>query len=172
MNKAYANMRNFWLDVKNLDNRKGILEIGPEKIAIAGVEMTISDGKGIKHLMIATNSLGDCSLYFENNSKSGIGGMIGGHNSEKLQEAAARMLAHASKLTSQMQVVNKKEWKELETVGMVRFFAVSKDKIFIFDLSEEKARNVDESFYPFFAYSQQMMSCFKEQASTSTTARA
>ena len=103
MNKAYENMRGFWLDVKNLENRKGIMELGADKISIAGVEMPVADGQNVKYLLIATNSLGDSSLYFENNSKSGLGGMIGGHGNEKLQEIAAHMLAHASKLTGQME---------------------------------------------------------------------
>ena len=72
MNKAYQNMRNFWLDAKNMENRKGAIEIGPEKIIAAAVEMTLADGAQQKHLLIATNSLGDSSLYFENNSKSGL----------------------------------------------------------------------------------------------------
>ena len=38
MNKAYENMRNFWLDVKNLENRKGIMELGADKISVAGVK--------------------------------------------------------------------------------------------------------------------------------------
>ena len=102
MKQAYLNMRNFWLDVKNLENRKGVIEIGPDKISVAGIEMALPDGDEIKHLFLATNSLGDSSLYFENNSKSGLGGVIGGHGHEALQEAAARMLAHASKLTGEM----------------------------------------------------------------------
>ena len=71
MNKAYENMRSFWLDAKNLETRKGIIEIGPEKIVTAGVEMTLADGQTVKHLLIVTNSLRHSSLYFENNSKSG-----------------------------------------------------------------------------------------------------
>ncbi len=102
MNKAYENMRAFWLDAKNVENRKDVIEIGPEKIVAAGVEMALADGNTIKHLLIATNSLGDSSLYFENNSKSGLGGMIGGHGNEPLQDAAAHMLAYAGKLTDKM----------------------------------------------------------------------
>ena len=33
MKQAYMNMRNFWLDVKNLENRKGVIEIGPDEIS-------------------------------------------------------------------------------------------------------------------------------------------
>ena len=74
MKQSYKNMRDFWLDVKNLENRKGVLEVGPDKISVAGVEMAVPDGDSVKYLFLATNSLGDSSLYFENNSKSGIGG--------------------------------------------------------------------------------------------------
>ena len=45
MKQAYKNMRDFWLDVKNLENRKGIIEIGPDKICVAGIEMVFLDGE-------------------------------------------------------------------------------------------------------------------------------
>ena len=69
MKQSYKNMRDFWLDVKNLENRKGVIEVGADKISVAGVEMSFEDGTETKHLFLATNSLGDSSLYFENNSK-------------------------------------------------------------------------------------------------------
>ena len=153
MNKAYENMRAFWLDAKNLDNRKGVIEIGPEKIVAAGVEMALADGGDVKHLLIATNSLGDSSLYFENNSKSGLGGMIGGHGNEPLQEAAAHMLAYASKLTAQMIRINNGQPLPCpSTAGNVCLFAVSKE-----------LRNPEGAFYPMFAYSQQVVGLFKTQ---------
>ncbi len=49
MNKAYENMRNFWLDVKNLESRKGIMELGPDKISVAGVEMPVAQECGVKY---------------------------------------------------------------------------------------------------------------------------
>ena len=164
MKQAYLNMRNFWLDVKNLENRKGVIEIGPDKISVAGIEMALPDGDEIKHLFLATNSLGDSSLYFENNSKSGLGGVIGGHGHEALQEAAARMLAHASKLTGEMTSV--KAGGELPPPSapeMVRLFAVSKEKLFYTELPEAVLRNPENNFYPFFAYSQQTLGLFKKQ---------
>ena len=48
MKQSYKNMRDFWLDVKNLENRKGVMEIGPDKISVAGVEMAVPDGEEIK----------------------------------------------------------------------------------------------------------------------------
>lgn len=161
MNKAYENMRGFWLDVKNLENRKGIMELGADKISIAGVEMPVADGQNVKYLLIATNSLGDSSLYFENNSKSGLGGMIGGHGNEKLQEIAAHMLAHASKLTGQME---KSAQLPAAEPGRVTLFAVAKDQIFYKELPETQARDPQNPFYPMFAYSQQLVGAFRAQA--------
>ncbi len=174
MNKAYENMRAFWLDAKNLQTRKGLIEIGPEKIVAAGVEMALADGKDIKHLLIATNSLGDSSLYFENNSKSGLGGMIGGHGNEPLQEAAARMLAHASKLTAQMtQISAGQPLPAPLQAGQVCLFAVCKESIFYKELPEAELRNPENPFYPMFAYSQQVIGLFKtQQASQTPSARA
>lgn len=164
MNKAYENMRAFWLDAKNFDHRKGILEIGPEKIVAAGVEMAIADGDTVKHLLIATNSLGDSSIYFENNSKSGLGGMIGGHGNEPLQEAAAHMLAYGGKLTAQMTKIPANQPLPASfQAGRVCLFAVSKQSIFYKELSEEELRNPDNEFYPMFAYSQQTIGLFKMQ---------
>lgn len=168
MKQSYKNMRDFWLDVKNLENRKGVLEVGPDKISVAGVEMAVQDGEKIKYLFLATNSLGDSSLYFENNSKSGIGGVIGGYGHDALQDAAARMLAHASKLTGQMTSAPAgSELPPPSSPAMVRLFAVSKDKLFHIELEESSARNPDNDFYPFFAYSQQAIGFFRQQQASS-----
>ncbi len=164
MKQAYENMRDFWLDVKNLENRKGVIEIGPDKISVAGVEMAMQDGAELKYIFLATNSLGDSSLYFENNSKSGIGGMIGGHGHEALQEAAAHMLGHASKLTGDMTAAPAgSELPPPSSAVHVRFFAVSKEKVFYAELPEVEARNPENKFYPFFAYSQQTLGMFRMQ---------
>ncbi len=164
MNKAYENMRAFWLDAKNVDNRKGVIEIGPEKIVAAGVEMALDDAGTMKHLLIATNSLGDSSLYFENNSQSGLGGMIGGHGNEPLQEAAAHMLAYAGKLTEQMEKVPAHRPAPAPSrAGQVCLFAVSKEQVFYKEIPEQELRNPENTFYPMFAYSQQVIGLFKTQ---------
>lgn len=173
MKQAYKNMRDFWLDIKNLENRKGIIEIGPDKICVAGIEMVFLDGTDKKHLFLATNSLGDSSLYFENNSKSGLGGVIGGHGHEALQTAAAHMLAHASKLTGNMTA--EPAGTELPAPTgpeYVRLFAVSKEKLFHAEIKEADARNPENAFYPFFAYSQQTIGFFRAQESQATTGEA
>lgn len=157
-------MRGFWLDAKNMDNRKGLIEIGPGKIVAAAVEMAMADGAQLKHLFIATNSLGDSSLYFENNSPSGLGGMIGGHGNEPLQQAAAHMLAHAAKLTEQMtKLLAGAEVPAVSQAGQVCLIALSKEHIFYKELPEEQARKQDNPFYPLFAYSQQVIGLFKAQ---------
>ena len=173
MKQAYVNMRNFWLDVKNLENRNGVIEIGPDRIAVAGIEMALADGNAVKHLLLATNSLGDSSLYFENNSKSGLGGVIGIHGNEPLQNAAAHMLAYAGKLTDRMQAVPAgTELPAPSAPGKVRLFAVSKEKLFHTELSEAEARNPANPFYPFFAYSQQTLGFFRAQHTQAETGRA
>ena len=164
MNQAYKNMRGFWLDASNVQTRKGIIEIGPDKIVSAGVELSVADGAQIKHLLIVTNSLGDSSLYFENNSKSGLGGMIGGHENGPLQTAAAHLLAYAAKLTGRMQQLPAgSDLPETTQPGQVILFAVSKESIFYTELSEKDVRNPENPFYPMFAYAQQTLGGFKEQ---------
>lgn len=164
MKSSYKNMRAFWLDAKNLENRKGVIEIGPEKIVAAGVEMAVADGTSVKYVLVATNSLGDSSFYFENNSKSGLGGFVGGHGNAPLQEAAARMLAHASKLTAQMTPVNGQDLPAPTQSGHVVIFALSKEKLFFKELAETDARNPENDFYPVFAYSQQVIGHFSTQS--------
>ena len=156
-------MRAFWLDASNLENRKGIIEIGAEKIVAAGVEIAVADGTQIKHVLVATNSLGDSSFYFENNSPSGLGGFVGGNGNEALQQAAARMLAHASKLTAQMTLAEGQLLPAPEQSGRVVIFALSKGKLFFTQLSEQDARKPDNPFYPVFAYSQQVIGHFSTQ---------
>ena len=171
MKQAYSNMRSFWLDVKNLENRRGVIELGADKIAVAGVEMALADGNQVKHLFLATNSLGDSSLYFENNSKSGLGGVIGGQGHEALQNAAAHMLAYASKLTAQMQALPAgSPLPPPSGDGQVRLFAVSKEKLFHLELKETEARNPENPFYPFFAYSQQTLGFFRAQDAQASSA--
>lgn len=167
-------MRAFWLNAKNMEHRNGVLEIGPEKIVAAAVEMVMPDGGQLKHLLIATNSLGDSSLYFENNSKRGLGGMIGGHGNEPLQEAAAHMLAHAAKLTAQMtKLPVGAEVPSPSKAGQVCLVAVCKEAVFYKELAEQDARQPDNSFYPMFAYSQQVIGLFKtQQEQESPSARA
>jgi len=164
MKQAYINMRNFWLDVNNLENRKGIIEVGPDGVCVAGIEMAVADGGTVKHLFLATNSLGDSSFYVENNSVSGLGGLIGGHGNEALQEAAAHMLAYAGKLTGKMTALaGGSALPPPSSPSHVRLFAVSKTKLFHIELEEKKLRDPAHPFYPFFAYSQQTLGFFRQQ---------
>ena len=164
MNEAYQNMRAFWLNAKNMQSRKGTPKIGPDKILAAAVEMSVEDGSQVKRLFIATNSLGDSSLYFENNSISGLGGIIGRNDNEPLQQAAARMLAHAGKLTVQMTSLNpQEEVPSLTQPAWVCLWAISNENIFYKQLREEEVRQPENPFYPMFAYSQQMIGFFQAQ---------
>lgn len=166
-------MRAFWLDANNMEHRKGTIEIGPQKIIAAAVEMVMPDGEQLKHLLIATNSLGDSSLYFENNSKSGLGGIIGGHGNENLQEAAAHMLAYAAKLTLQMTKLSAGvEVPSPSKAGQVCFIALSKEAVFYTEMAEAQARDPNNPFYPMFAYSQQVIGLFKTQQQEPPSARA
>ena len=164
MKQSYIAMRNFWLDINNLENRKGIIAVGPDGVCVAGIEMAFADGGAVKHLFLATNSLGDSSFYVENNSKSGLGGQLGGHGNEALQNAAAHMLAYAGKLTAQMSALpGGAALPPPSSPAHVRLFAVSKTTLFHVEFEEEKLRNPEHPFYPFFAYSQQTLGFFRQQ---------
>lgn len=172
MKTAYKNMRAFWLDLKNLENRHGILEIGPDKIAVAGVEMAVDDSGTLKYVFVGTNSLGDTSFYFENNSKSGIGGIIGANGNQDLQNAAAHLLAYASKLTEKMTAVPAgSELPEPLSDQDVCLFALSKEKLFYIHVKQSQVRQPDHPFYPMFAYSQQTIGFFRQQQSSASAAQ-
>ena len=103
MNKAYDTMRAFWLDVKNLQHKQDVPQLGAQKVCVAGVEMAAVDAKGaLKHILIAASSLGNASIYFENNSPSGIGGFTGGSSSGAIYEKAQQLLKQAAQSAEQL----------------------------------------------------------------------
>lgn len=164
MKEAYKNMRNFWLDAKNFEGAKGLVPFGQEEIYAAGAEFCMPDNNNIlKNIIIAANALGDASMYFENNSPSGIGGFLGqGH--PKIKAASLDVLREADKMIYAMQPV-----KELpfSIHCKVTLFAVSKKTIFYAQFEEEQLRNPQNIFYPFFATTQLLISAFKAQEAAS-----
>ncbi len=164
MKEAYRNMRNFWLDVKNFEGTKGITPFGNEKIYAAGAEFCMPDNNNIlKNIIIAANALGDASMYFENNSPSGIGGFLGqGHH--KIKAASLDVLREADKMIYAMQPV-----KDLpgSVHCKVTLFAVAKHTIFYAQFEEDQLRNPQNIFYPFFTATQMLISAFKAQEAAS-----
>lgn len=165
MNKAYETMRGFWLDVKNLQHKNEVPQLGEHKICIAGVEMAARDTKGgIKNLMIAASSLGNASVYFENNSASGLGGFTGGSASGPVREKSLSLMQAAAKTAGQLDKVEVLEGQK--DPAHVSLFAVSADgQIYAKDLEEKDARNPENPLYPFFAYTQQVLAAFREEQS-------
>lgn len=162
MNKAYQTMRNFWLDVNNLQHKKEVPQLGAHKVCIAGVEMAAKDDAGnVKHVLIAASSLGNASVYFENNSASGLGGFTGGSSSGPVREKALRMIQTAAKLADKLPVVE--QVAEQNNPDMVTLFTVSAEgKWASTELKETDARLPENPFYGFFAYSQQLLGAFRQ----------
>ncbi len=159
MNESYKNMRNFWLDVKNLENKAGVKGIGKDDICIAGCEFALNDNdNNLKNIIIAGSVLGDSSIYYENNSPSGIGGMLGG--GEKAKEITLKMLNEAALVTQDMQQTAELAIPEEE--GKVTLFAISKEKLFYIVIPTSFASDPQNKFYKFYAYTQQLVSAFKE----------
>lgn len=163
MSTAYKTMKDFWLDVKNLQHKREVPQLGEQKICVAGVEMAAEDHKGkIKNLMIAASSLGNASVYFENNSPSGIGGFTGGAAQGAVQEKAKLMMQEASLVAGQLQQVDALPVQQ--DPEHVTLFTVSADgQIRAQDLYGTEARNPEHPFYAFFAYSQQLLGAFREE---------
>lgn len=173
MNKAYETMRAFWLDVNNLQHKKEVPLLGEQKICVAGVEMAAVDTQGkIKNLMIAASSLGNASVYFENNSASGLGGFTGGAASGPVREKALRLMQAAAGAAGRLQEAS--SLTPQSNPENVTLFALSGDgKLFVQELKEADARNPENPLYPFFAYTQQVLGAFRaeqEKAEAAQTA--
>ena len=155
-------MRHFWLDVQNLQHKKEVPQLGAQKVCIAGVEMAAKDDKGeIKHILIAASSLGNASVYFENNSASGLGGFTGGAASGPVREKALRLMQSAAKLAEQLPPVEQVPVQN--NPEMVTLFTVSaQGKWAATELKEKDARMPENPLYNFFAYSQQLLGAFRQ----------
>jgi hypothetical protein len=160
MNEAYKNMRGFWLDAENVENKKGVKGAGKDDIYIAGVEFSMPDHDGrVKNIIVAASVLGDASMYFENNSKSGIGGFIGG--GEDAKKITAALLREAAALAPSMQ--SSKELNIPSEPGKVTLFAVTKGKIFFVERTAAEVSAKENDFFKFFSYTQQLISAFRAQ---------
>lgn len=163
MNKAYEAMRGFWLDVSNLQHKKEVPLLGERKICVAGVEMAARDTKGgVKNLLIAASSLGNASVYFENNGPSGLGGFTGGSSSGPVREKALRLMQAAASAADKLEAVARLEPQQ--DPQSVTLFAVSGDgQVYALALKEADARKPESALYPFFAYTQQLLGAFRAE---------
>ncbi len=163
MSSAYQTMKEFWLDVKNLQHKHEVPQLGPQKICVAGVEMAAEDMHGkVKNLMIAVSSLGNASVYFENNSPSGIGGFTGGAAKGAVHEKAELMMKEAAAAAEKLPLVD--VLLPQKQPQHVTLFVISYDgQIRAQDLADNQARDPNNPLYAFFAYSQQLLGAFRAE---------
>ena len=161
MNSAYKAMREFWLDVKNLQHKEEVPCLGGCKICVAGVEMAARDRNGkIKNLIIAASSLGNASMYFENNSPSGLGGFTGGSAQGPVRAKAQLLMQTAAQSAEKLPVA--KELKPQDQPLDVTLFTVSEDgTIRALSVAEAEVRQTAHPLYTFFAYTQQLLGAFR-----------
>ena len=160
MNKAYKNMRNFWLDADNFKDKAGPKGAGAAGILIAGLEYCMKDNNGsLKNIFLAASVLGNASLYFENNSPAGLGGMIG-ENNEIIKKAALNFINEGAQTVDKMMPVP--ALPEPKDPMKVTLFAVNEKQTFYIELEELAARNTQNPFYKFYAYSQQLIGAFRQ----------
>lgn len=163
MNNAYKNMLDFWLDTDNLKNKNGFTPLGDHHICVGGVLMAAQLPQGgLRHLFVAASVLGDASFYFENNSASGLGGFMGVCDANDLKNKAFKLVHAAADRAGDMQETS--VLPEVTDPLNVLLFAVAPGKLFMRIMKETEARTPENPFYPFFAYSQQIISSFKEDA--------
>jgi len=159
MNTAYRNMRNFWLHESIADRKADFPVLGQNQISIAGAEFCMYDGHNIiKNIFTAASTLKDASLYFENNSPSGLGGIIGLPDREDLRAPLTAMLDAAAKISGRMDIV-----KTLPPakVFYTTFFAVSKKHLYAIQLSNDECMRKNAPFGRFFITAQNMISAFR-----------
>jgi len=158
MTSAFENMRAFWLDANNFKT-KDTNEI--PATCVCGIEFCMLDHyQKPKKVFIAASHLGNASMYFENNSKSGIGGVIGG-DSKEMKKAAFDFLTEAQNCQKNMQKVDTLPLPE--EIGKITLFLLGKDGIFVHTESEDTLRNQNNFFYKFFAASQKLIGVFRWQ---------
>ena len=165
-NNAYHTMKSFWLDVKNLQHKKEVPALGEYHICVAGVEMAALDDKGVvKNLLIAASSLGNCSVYFENNSPSGIGGFTGGTNSGPIHEKAQLLLKAAADTAGKLPVVEKLPLQQ-NPENITLFTVSTQGEIRAQQIKESQAHTPANPLYAFFAYTQQLFGAFRAEQET------
>lgn len=160
MNNAYKNMRSFWLDANNFKDKRELKGIGKDGVIIAGLEYCMKDNNGsLKNIFLAASVLGNASLYFENNSPAGIGGMIG-ENSDIIKKSALNFINAGAEMTDKMMPVS--SLPEPKDPMRITLFTLSEKQTFYIELEELAARNTQNPFYKFYAYSQQLISAFRQ----------
>ena len=113
-----------------------------------------------KKVFIAASHLGNASMYFENNSKSGIGGFIG-NNSKEIKEASFNFLKEAQECQKNMA---KTETLPLPSeIGKITFFTLGKEGLFTFTENEDSLRDKNNFFYKFYMASQHLIGVFRFQ---------
>ena len=165
MNNAYKAMREFWLDAENLQHKQPAPGLGNCNICVAGAEMAAKDHNGkIKNFLVAASSLGNASMYFENNSASGLGGFTGGACEGQVRAKAQLLLQTASESAEKLSVVT--EIVPQNQPQEVTLFTVSVDGEWrAISLPEKELRQTSHPLYAFFAYTQQLIGAFRiEQA--------
>ncbi|WP_424245722.1 hypothetical protein Dip510_000659 [Elusimicrobium posterum] len=171
MKESYKNMRDFWLEPANLMPKNEKLPfLGEKRICIAGIEFAMADHEGVlKNIFIAGSSLGDASMYFENNSASGIGGFIGGLGNPRVKEASIAMLKIAGDMAHKMTEV--KELPKIDKAGEFIFFAIAVDHIYINKVAEADINKTEHEFFKFFAETQNILIGFREAEAAEMAAK-
>ncbi|MGB2579725.1 hypothetical protein AAIR98_001644 [Elusimicrobium simillimum] len=159
MNESYKNMRNFWTHETIYDKKAKFPTIGDNNISVAGIEFCMTDGQNkIKNIFLAASTLGDASMYYENNSKSGIGGTIGGKNHPEMKAAAEDFLNKTAELNNLMEIASQlPEAKLYHTT----FFAVSEKHLFVKQIANEEALKTDNPFHQIFLSTQALIGAFR-----------
>jgi len=170
MNKPYETMRRFWMDATNLKHKQEVPLLGDKKICVAGVEMAALDKQGaLKHILIVASSLGNASVYFENNSPSGIGGFTGGGSNGPVKEAAQHLMQAAADAGAQLPEVAQVSVND--NPAEVSLFALAENAaVYAARVAETEVRKAEHPLYAFFAYTQQLLGAFRAEQEKAQTA--
>lgn len=147
--------------VKNLDTFYGDIEA-----YAAFMEFAITDEKrecGFSRIMILASSVGDASVYIENNSSHGFVGYIGGIAHEHIRNAALHMVKLAAEKASVMQGVqdHAEYFDHVSAPQQVRFAVQGKKGRYSIEMPEEKVTDEFSDFYSLYTAGQNIITGFR-----------
>ena len=154
MKKAYQLKRLFWHNPKNFD-KPNIRCYGTDGIIVSGVEFILCDSKGQpKNIFIAVNSLGDNQMYYEENTKTGLGN-IHGDKTKIFDNITCSILNETSELTDNMDQC--KHLPRCPKLNFVNFYALSRKEKFYKTLTYREIHLREHPYYPLYIYFRQLL---------------
>lgn len=154
MNEAYRKQRLFWHHIDSFD-KPGNKTYGEDDIMLAGIEFSLCDSKGTpRNIFIAANTCWESIMYYENNTKLGIG-CLRGDGSQIFINIISSILNQAADLTYNMD--SYKRLPNPPELSFVTFFAIGRKENFYKTLTYNEIHSREHPYYPLYVYLRQLL---------------